>query len=253
MILKNKIKNTIRPIYEQFWKIWERLVDKPVGDYPLVIQGIQRSGTNYITVVLSQANYKIVNKIDPARNNPKHKHFRWQEDKSTILMDRRYKNKITANTLSTVNQICGYSDNYKHVVIYRTPEKWLNSIYRWGLGCGWFNNEAEFFDKGFHVAFLKEWDAYYAFWQSIKLSAPERVLFIEHGQFAKNPIAGLERVDRFMQVKRSERVKIEKTIDKVRHSRPLSEARETCDENKIKELLKQELEFDWCYAKENTN
>ena len=244
------IKNVIRPIYEHVWKAWEKVFQQPNGTYPLVIQGIQRSGTNYVTAVLSQSDYRIINKIDPARNCPSHKHFRWQEDKTTIVMDARYKNTLIAKSIKEINKICDYPDNYRHVVIFRAPDKWLNSIYRWGLGCGWYKNEKEFFAKNLHNLFLNEWDAYYSFWQNISQISPDAVLFIEHGEFASDPVSGLKKIDQFMDVHRTEYSNEIRTIKKVRHSRPLTEARETCDQNYIAKILEQKLEFDWHAATE---
>lgn len=245
MKITKLIKNHFRPIYDYIWKFWELHTDKPSGQYPIVIQGIQRSGTNYLTEVLMSFEYRVLNRIDPKRNNPCHKHCRWQNDKTTIVMDDRYQNNCYASSICQINAICGYPESQKHIVIFRSPDKWLSSIYQWGLQNFWFNDKKEFFDRNLHKTYLQEWDAYYAFWQSMTSQDPEQVLIVCYELLVNQPGIELERIDNFMGIERLTKVKSNISIEKVRHSKPISENRVSLQHPEIAMLLNKEFFFDW--------
>ncbi|MBU3004333.1 sulfotransferase domain-containing protein [Paraglaciecola arctica] len=246
------LKNLFRPVYEQVRSTWELYADKPTGHYPIVIQGIQRSGTNYLTTLLTQSDYRIINKIDPKRSNPSHKHFRWQKNKHSIVMDARYQNNRYVNSLQDINKICGYKPDLKHIVLFRTPEKWLNSIYRWGLESKWFKNEDEFFAQNLHIAYLKEWDAYYSFWQKTAAQTPNQVLLMSYERLIAESELGLSKIDQFMGVVRHSTDNLIYSVDKVRHSRPIVEKRTALNRPELSELLKKTTNFDWHTAMENS-
>jgi hypothetical protein len=246
------IKNVVRPLYEHIWKIWLRCTDKPSGHYPVIIQGIQRSGTNYLTTLLTQSDYRIINRIDPKRNDPRHKHFRWQQDKSSIVMDNRYQNSLYAASLEEINKICGYPVDLKHIVLFRTPENWLNSIYRWGLESKWFENEDDFFSRKLHITYLQEWDAYYSFWQSIAAHTPHQVLLMNYERLIEESNRGIAQIELFMGVKRNPSENLQYSVEKVRHSRPISEKRTSLERPELTILFKQSTIFDWRTAMENS-
>lgn len=51
-------------------------------DHPKIVhQGIQRSRTNYLRVLLKKAGFFVLNEVDVRRDHPNHKHFRWQDKK----------------------------------------------------------------------------------------------------------------------------------------------------------------------------
>lgn len=141
--------------------------------------GIQRSGTNYVNEVLKIAGVGIINSNDPQRNNPCHKHFRWQHDKSSIVLDGNYQNQLIANDISDVNSFCGYNQYMRHLVIYRDPESWLPSIYSWGCESGWVREGESVND--FMVRALEEWVAYYSFWSDV--SCDSSVLIVKYEDF----------------------------------------------------------------------
>lgn len=242
------MKNYVRPFYVKIWKVWERITVKNTGKYPVVIQGIQRSGTNYLTELLVNADYNVINKIDPKRNDPRHKHFRWQSNKSTIQMDSRYVNKLTASNIDDINSICCYPNDYKHLVLYRNPTVWLNSIYRWGLECQWFESEEEFISLNLHEKYLIEWDAYYAFWEMLSDRNPEQVLLINHADLAAQPNKKINEIDSFMNIRRTDEVR-QLTVEKIRHSRPLNEKRVTLKNIDVKNYLENESSYNFSFRK----
>ena len=240
-------------VKENILNLYEFIFDYSKGQYPVVIQGIQRSGTNYLTAVLMSSDYRVLNKIDPKRSNPRHKHCRWQNDKTTIVMDDRYKNERVVSSISEINAICGYPENQKHIVIFRSPDKWLNSIYRWGLENFWFNDEKDFFNLNLHESYLREWDAYYYFWQSMALQSPAQVLFVSHERLVNKTEVELERINKFMGVERSGKQTTNTLIKKVRHSRPISEKRTFLQHPELTTLLNKEFVFDWRHASEGSD
>lgn len=195
------------------------------GTYPIVIQGIQRSGTNFLTDRLQAADYKVLNAIDPARNDPRHKHFRWQDDKSTLRMDKRYQNDLTAQTVEEINGICGFERGMRHVVIFRSPRSWLDSIFRWGLANNWFPTQDSFFDQGFADAFVKEWDHFYAHWQNVHTRSPASVCLLAYEDLRRDPMEAIRGLDRFMGIVREDEPDLGSAPVKVRHSQPLDQKR----------------------------
>lgn len=239
------LKSNLRPVYVWFWRLWIRLKERPKGSHPVVIQGIQRSGTNFLTALLDQADYRILNRLDPKRHDPRHKHCRWQDDKSTIVMDARYCNTLSASSMNDLNELCGYAPDLKHIVLFRAPEPWLNSIFRWGLEAEWYPSEDAFFEQKLHVAYLSEWDAFYTFWQERQREEPHKVLILSHEKLIENSEVGLKQIDAFMGVDRTESPLAFMPVEKVRHSRPIGEKRKHLDRVELTEVLNMPTQFDW--------
>ena len=163
--------------------------------------GIQRSGTNLLRVLLDSSGYLVLNSLDPARDDPRHKHFRWQPDKATISMDSRYNNGVCVTSTSEVNAFAGYPVGTRHVVIYKHPANWLVSIARWARSNGWVPDDSDpLQDESLLRSWLKDWDAYYSFWVGLEaqqtgvavvsyealMADPERVLSVVHRMSGHN-------------------------------------------------------------------
>lgn len=210
------------------------------GEVPIVIQGIQRSGTNYLNEILKNNNYRVLNYYDPQRNNPKHKHFRWQSDKNSISMDSRYMNNIVVDSISQVNLISGYDEPTKHVVIYRPPEKWLSSIYRWGKSNNWFVNKEEFINSKISL-YLNEWDSYYSFWRDMHKKSPSLVSIINYDDLKHDPVKCIKDINKQLNID------IEplgnNNIKKVRHSKNIDVTRENIDFSRVKEFVDFDFKF----------
>lgn len=246
------LKHRVRPVYEVVMYFWAWLTERRSGAHPIIIQGIQRSGTNYFAVLLQQAGYRILNNIDPRRNDPRHKHFRWQDDKTSIVMDSRYRNARFASSIEEINTICGYPSDYKHVVIFRDPIAWINSIFRWGLNNNWYSTSDEFFSKKLHIAYLQEWDEYYKFWEGIAAKSPTQVKLINYEQLLREPHESIREIDLFVGFGRSEIVSINPVIAKVRHSQPIKKERERLDQAELNDIEGYPFKFDWKAALEKS-
>lgn len=143
--------------------------------------GIQRSGTNYLCALLEQSGYFVLNSDGPRRDSPAHKHFRWQDDKSTIVMDRSFSNALHASEIDELNRIANFPRGTKHVVLVKKPGSWLESAYRWGRANGWMDEDADFLgDPSLAAAWLAEWDAYYNKWLQLAEASPGQVLVVSY-------------------------------------------------------------------------
>ncbi|MEF1308609.1 hypothetical protein QTO01_00680 [Vibrio mytili] len=145
----------------------------------LVHHGIQRSGTNYLNVLLKRKGVLVINKFDPPRGNLRHKHFRWQRNKKSIVMDFSYANDVEVDDIHQLNQLCGYKYNQKHVILYKKPENWINSIKAWERKCDWNELSVE--------KYLNEWDNYYCFWKKMQIKNPDLVIIVEFESLIAEP------------------------------------------------------------------
>lgn len=237
-----KIKN----IVEDVSNLRVKYFTSPKGELPIVIQGIQRSGTNYLNELLKQYNYKVLNYYDPQRNDPKHKHFRWQHEKDSIRMDKRYNNNLIANSIEEINAHSGYKVDTKHLVIFRAPEKWLGSIYRWGLANRWFSDEVDFFSNKLEL-YINEWDSYYHFWQKINEKHPSSVFIINYDNLRQNTIENLNIINKNLNISHCLNNIQVREIKKVRHSQEISKLRDNIDFHHCREL--ESFKFTFNYKK----
>jgi hypothetical protein len=147
--------------------------------------GLQRSGTNVLRAALTDLGVTPLNAYDGARDAPSHKHFRWQADQSSIVMDAAFVNDVVADDLDAVDRLAGYPAGTRHVVVYKRVTPWARSIINWGLRCGWWT------DLDAAVAALPgslgEYDAYNEFWQRMERDRPGECRLVEHPSVAADP------------------------------------------------------------------
>lgn len=233
----SNVKESLRNFYELIFD------SRAVGS-PVAIQGIQRSGTNYLTSLLGMSGYKVLNHVDPRRDHPCHKHFRWQPEKNTIAMDLRYKNTLCVSSIHQINEICDYDPDTKHLVIYREPDKWLKSIFNWGLANGWFRDYSDFMKSNLCDKYLAEWDAYYTFWQKQSSVHSDLVLIINYEELINDAVQVMERVDNF--AGHSSPLDLTNIrIDKVRHSKSISKSRDRPDDLDFNYVVDRDFQFNW--------
>jgi hypothetical protein len=134
--------------------------------------GIQRSGTNFLSKLI-HLNFGIsfinnmsgnVNGKDIPRYNPLHKHFRIQDDKSTIVMDEKYNNDLNFETFKDYKIHLGI-DDLKVVIIRKNLDSWLTSIKKWAFKCNWVTLEE--FDS-VKESYIREYQEYYNKWESFQ-------------------------------------------------------------------------------------
>ena len=144
----------------------------------VAVHGIQRSGTNYLCQYLFRSGVGVVNFPDPARNNPRHKHFRWYSNKHAIpaVIRKQFGNKSTVDSLANLNKICRYDPETFHFVVIKDKQKWILSILNWGISCKWFDSVDDAIENV--PEFLKDYNYYYEFWRSLERGCPERIRLV---------------------------------------------------------------------------
>jgi hypothetical protein len=182
--------------------------------------GIQRSGTNYLRTLLDDSGFFVVNGVDPTRDDPRHKHFRWQDDKSTIVMDRAFRNRLHVRGILHLNELTGLAPDVRHVVVFKTPDAWLTSIGRWGRVHGWTDLDDVRCDPEVAAAWLREWDAYHAKWIELQSREPERVLLVCYDDLATETLPTLRDVCAFLGDASAARAPAGGLVRKVSHSSP---------------------------------
>lgn len=186
----------------------------------VVHQGIQRSGTNYLRELLDYAGYFVVNGADPARDSPRHKHFRWQDDKSSIVMDGAYRNDKHVDTIAALNKTAGFRADDKHVVLFKEPSRWLSSIYEWGLKNQWTEPDADFFgEPSLAPAWAREWDAYYSKWFDLAAQGSGRVHIVCYESLAEHPKEQMAMIHAFLGEEGEVRIPAGGVVAEVAHSR----------------------------------
>lgn len=152
------------------------------GKRRVLCHGLQRSGTNYLLLWLHWNGVAVINGVDPRRDDPRHKHCRWQHDKSTLIEPIRadYGNSFTVNDIDEMDAICDLSDRPVHIVLSKERIPWLASIANWGLNVGWFDQKSMSLSALGCLA--TDYDAYTAFWQAMAAQHEDRVMLITYNE-----------------------------------------------------------------------
>jgi len=159
-------------------------------------------------------------------------------------MDTRYSNTSEAVSAREVNALCGYPENMRHLVLFRNPRDWLDSIYRWGLQNAWFANEESFFDQALYRSYLAEWHEFYAAWASFSQADPDLVKLISYDDLKQDTLGTIARIDDFCGVTRSVEFTLPH-IGAVRHSAPMDEKRVGLIGADIDAAAQSRGKFDW--------
>lgn len=163
-----------------------RLSNFAFGKSQVAHHGIQRSGTNYLNLCMNSLGVQFVNSHDPARNDPSHKHFRWQEDKRSIMpWEKSYLNSIRAADINEINRIAGFPIDCKHFVIKKNIVDWTASILNWGIRVGWFRDRTMALDSVDLV--IRDYKNYYGFWKDMADRFPGDIAIIEFESLRKTP------------------------------------------------------------------
>lgn len=159
------------------------------------VRGIQRSGTNFLEKILENKkirilNYGLINK----KNSIKHKHFRVQDEKNTILMSNEYVNRIYVNNPEDLNES---KEQAKNIIIFKDPINWIVSINEWAIKCKWIkNNENVFLDK-YLYRYLKEWDCFHSKWHYLASKGKKNILMIQWESILYDDLKIIENLNNF--------------------------------------------------------
>jgi len=167
----------------------------------VIIRGIQRSGTNFLENLADRLNLKVINKGDIPRNSPQHKHFRVQNDKSSIFMDKQYFNEIYVDNIKDLNFLVIKEKKLKNILIIKDPVNWILSINRWAKKCGWIPKEKSLTeDFDLMSKYLKEWDNFHLKWSDLAKDK-DQLLILQWENLLTNFHDSLEKIGNFMELK----------------------------------------------------
>lgn len=169
----------------------------------VIIRGIQRSGTNFLEKILSELDTKIINKGNIGRDRPEHKHFRIQDNKSSIFMDKQYFNSIYVENIQDLNLKSYNKKDIKNILIIKDPVNWVLSINRWAKKCNWIpiNNDLRN-DFELMTKYLKEWDYFHLKWFELSKDK-ELILILQWEDFLINFDNSLKKIIDFVDIKNS--------------------------------------------------
>ena len=169
----------------------------------IIIRGIQRSGTNFLENILSKLDIDVINKGNLPRNSPGHKHFRVQNDKLSIFMDKQYLNDIYSENLKDLNFKSYKKKNIKNILILKDPVNWILSINRWAKKCNWIpiNNDLRN-DFELMTKYLKEWDYFHLKWFELSKDK-ELILILQWEDLLTNFDNNLKKIIDFVNIKNS--------------------------------------------------
>jgi hypothetical protein len=173
----------IKRIIDRFLSEIDKLmlmVEKSQKSGWIAHHGIQRSGTNFLLMCLKRYGLNVINRHDPERNNPAHKHFRWYHDKSIIPSEIHYQyyNSTIVNNVRDLNRTCNFPFDTRHIIIFKERHASLVSILNWGLRVNWFDTKLE----AISVAnkYLNDIDAYNKFWAELSVMSPKYVQLVRY-------------------------------------------------------------------------
>lgn len=169
----------------------------------VIIRGIQRSGTNFLEKILSELDTKIINKGNIGRDRPEHKHFRIQDNKSSIFMDKQYFNSIYVENIQDLNLKSYNKKDIKNILIIKDPVNWILSINRWAKKCNWIpiNNDLRN-DFELMTKYLKEWDYFHLKWLELSKDK-ELILILQWEDLLTNFDNNLKKIIDFVNIKNS--------------------------------------------------
>ena len=169
----------------------------------VIIRGIQRSGTNFLEKILSELDTKIINKGNIGRDRPEHKHFRIQDNKSSIFMDKQYFNSIYVENIQDLNLKSYNKKDIKNILIIKDPVNWILSINRWAKKCNWIpiNNDLRN-DFELMTKYLKEWDYFHLKWFELSKDK-ELILILQWEDLLTNFDNNLKKIIDFVNIKNS--------------------------------------------------
>tara|TARA_B100000959_G_scaffold166622_1_gene174516 strand:+ start:103 stop:801 length:699 start_codon:yes stop_codon:yes gene_type:complete len=195
--------------------------------------GLERSGTNFFRACLLSIDIDIINKIDPQESNPKHKHFRWYENKSLIPHFRKqFFNNFTANNIKDINAICGYPVDTSHFVIKKTSASAITSLSNYAIREGWFTDKKNV-EKNI-LLLLKDYKAYYNFWQKMSDTNSSQVQIISYEDLVLSSFPLIKALEK-AGIKPKLKVPIQFIFDEVYQSD--KDRRNIFSEKKISEII----------------
>ena len=181
----------LEPRFVRIWIIFINLIN--FKREKIFIHGIQRSGTNFLSYILTLNHIYVVNKNYfskkyKKRNKPGFVHY---YHKNTFFTKRYNGKKINFVTIDDYTKYLGEAA-VKHIVIEREKKSWLKSIKSYAkLHKDWnYKDEDKFY--------LKEYKKFYDFYK--KNSNNKNILFVKIDNLTKN-MKDYSKIEKFLNKK----------------------------------------------------
>jgi len=111
----------------------------------LLYYGLQRSGTNYLEVLLKKNfSVRLLNR-NRDRGSPLNKHCRFYDDKQ-IIPEPRYYNDISVHSYREFQDLFKSDPDY-YVVISKDPYSWYLSYRSWAQRCNWPSTKHHYIEE----------------------------------------------------------------------------------------------------------
>lgn len=150
----------------------------------LLYYGLQRSGTNFLAMVIEQQfDVEFLNKRYD-RRHPRHKHFRIYDNKSLIGREN-YHNDLLVQDLNDFEsklEIEGIADGF--IIISKDPYSWLISYEKWAKRMKWPDPPHPY---------LLEYNEFYRKWWELSKES-EKVMFMRYSDLLLNTNETLSRL-----------------------------------------------------------
>lgn len=145
---------------------------------PLAHHGLQRNGTNFLSLCLIELGIEPCNLGPLAPSDRRHKHTRWYNGLQVASVVKDYDAPApTPQSIDELNYRAGFRPDTRHLVVKKTKLAALTSALNWGFRAGWFADEEE--AKILLRSLSSDFDAYYEFWASLTRNEPELIKLIE--------------------------------------------------------------------------
>ncbi len=199
----------------------------------LLYYGLQRSGTNFLEVLLKRKYRVRFLNSNEDRSSPLQKHFRLYDDKE-IIPDPQYRNNLKIEKFNDFEELLEIVPDY-YLIISKDPYSWLISYNSWARKCSW---------PSVPHHYIIEYNQFYGKWLDFSQDTG-KIVFTKYKDLLQNTDAELSRLGLSMNLKKKFLYPfISRTVDKVSQSEKFSADRRSyyLNEQYLKEYTKEELQ-----------
>jgi len=106
---------------------------------PILLYGLQRSGTNLIKTVLLDCGVNVVNFSEYPPQSRWNRHFRFRSDSiPTKALANYFSRQEVLKDVATLPK-CFIDNNYDYFILIRDFDQWIISIMKWGKKNRWYS------------------------------------------------------------------------------------------------------------------
>jgi hypothetical protein len=157
----------------------------------LLHYGLQRSGTNFLEVILRRNFHVHFLNSNKDRSSPLQKHFRLYDEKN-IVPEPQYRNELVVRSFEHFESLFSVRADF-YLVISKDPYSWFLSYNHWAQKCHWP-------DVSHH--YIEEYNAFYG--KLLELSAQtDKFIFLRYFDLIKDAAGVLDRLEQRMSLRKT--------------------------------------------------